>query len=211
MRFLVPIGLLLLAGCSPAPVSEVKHAPAPKTEVGTMVELADLSVSLPEGWKVANFGNAQWKAAFADIAKTNEAVKAMMPMLDQAAKSGFIKLVAFDLASTGSGFANNINIIVTSDQGAPFAKIVAANEEQLRSMATKGHEPKVERKELSNGPWAILDSQVPTGPNGKDIAIKTCLALSNSKVYTITFSALPGKENSVFSRVEPLLGSVKFK
>ncbi len=216
MRFLVSLPLLVLAGCAASPVRETKSpaSKVPKTLTlaeGELVSLADLEITLPSNWKVADFSNSEWKSKMAKLAKGNATVSGMMSMMEEASRSGFIKLVAFDLATAGSGFANNINVIVTPGQGLPFAKLVAANDEQLRTIATKGHEPKLERKMLTNGQWAILSSHVPTGPNGKDIAIKTCLALHSDKAYTITFSTLPGKEDQTFGLVEPVLGSVKFK
>lgn len=182
-----------------------------KPAEGKSVSLADLELILPPNWKVADFSDAEWKPKMGELAKGNATVASMMSVMEEASKSGFIKLVAFDLETSGSGFADNINVIVTPGQGLPFAKLVAANDEQLRTIATKGHEPKLERKELSNGQWAILSSHVPTGPNGKDIAIKTCLALFHDKAYTITFSTLPGKASKAFDMVEPVLESVKFK
>ena len=213
---MVSLPLLVLAGCAASPVTESKTPAStmPKTlkpAEGQSVSLADLELTLPSSWKIADFSNSEWKAKMAELAKGNATVASMMSMMEEASRSGFIKLVAFDLATAGSGFADNINVIVTPGQGLPFAKLVAANDEQLRTIATKGHEPKLERKMLANGQWAILSSHLPTGPNGKDIAIKTCLALHSDKAYTITFSTLPGKEDQAASLVEPVLDSVKFK
>jgi hypothetical protein len=169
------------------------------TASGETFDLADFSITIPEGWAPFDMSSADLSAEIRKRADPAQ-VAMLTPILRQVSSQGLVKFMAFEKQSIASGFANTVNVIVQADpSNTAMDAIVALNVEQLKALGAQGI--RRERVTIGTNTFEAIRSVVPSlGSESRSMLLRC-----GQKVHTITFTAKAGQGDAFFRRAEALL------
>ncbi len=208
--------VLASSGC---PKSHDKIGDAPRTEKssssvegGTEVSTSGISFSLPAGWKTMDLTRQTFDESANKVFGSDPKYAAMKQQASAMAKQGLIKLLAFETATMGSGFATNCNVVIQNQPaGITLEQIADASVQQMKQLVAPGTEPKLEYVTLKVGKAAFIRSEIkspnPAVPTYVSLAY---LVMKGSKMCVITFSASGDRESQLRPVAEQSMNTFQF-
>ena len=217
------LGLLIIVGCgtsSGGPKNEASDAKqaitstksqeeSAPTPTSRKLDLADFSLELPVGWNTYDLTSddldAQLKASGSD-----EFIAQIKPQIDAAKRSGIIKVVAFDLATAGRGFATNFSVaVMPAAKGITVEKMIEGNQREVKKMPTLIGEPAVGEVRSATVPMQYLFWVFDNG--GTRMASKTLFAVKGGKQYTFSTVFLGDESANLMPVIDQIASSIRLK
>src|SRR5438270_2325124 len=183
--------------------SHDKIGDAPRTESasssvagGTEISTSGIALSLPPGWKAMDLTRQTFDQAADKVFGSDPKYAAMRQQTSAMAKQGMIKLIAFESATMGSGFATNCNVVIQNQPAqVTLEQIADASVQQLKQLVAAGTEPKLEYVTLKAGKAAIIRSEVKSpNPSVPTYVSFGYLVMKGSNMCVVTFSAASSEE-----------------
>lgn len=173
------------------------------------LDLADFSLELPVGWNAYDLTSddldAQLKASGSD-----EFIAQIKPQIDAAKRSGIIKVVAFDLATAGRGFATNFSVaVMPAAKGITVEKMIEGNQREVKKMPTLIGEPAVGEVRSATVPMQYLFWVFDNG--GTRMASKTLFAVKGGKQYTFSTVFLGDESANLMPVIDQIASSIRLK
>ena len=168
---LMCFAFILLVGVIGCNREHDKIVNAPRTESAssvagwTDVSTSGIALRFPNDWKLIDLTRENFEQSEDKVFGSDPKFAETRSQVSAAAQQGLIKLMAFDTATLGSGFATNCAVGILDTSGQETLEQVA--DETLREIApvvTNGTQPKLEYVSLKSGRFALIRSEI-TSPN----------------------------------------------
>ena len=188
LGLLVALSFLALSGCHKNDPASVAVAKPTERTVGSGKELtaAGVSLTFPKDWVTVDLTNGQFDKMREAMSKGPNG-PAMVKALDAVARSGMIKMYAFDPEHSKPGFLNNANLTVVSAGNATLDQALDQSKQQIATFGAQGTTSKVT---LPNGEFGKLEAHL-KAPSGAEITTLGYLKIDGGKMYVVTFTCPP--------------------
>lgn len=219
----------LAAGCGPKPESapadsssDSKESARKETqkpsgessalkEGWTEVKASGFQVNVPPKWKAIDLTSSDLSAMIDAASKENEGVRMSASQFKTLAAQGMVKLMVFGEVDPAGPFAENMNVVVTdAPPSITSDMMVEGYKAQMKSMAVPGTDPSGAAYSLPAGEGAKLKTEISmSSGNAKSVSSLAYMVAKGGKLYTITFSSLPGRAAEIEKLADEVMQTLR--
>jgi len=210
--FILLVGLI---GCNRehdtivnAPRTESASSVAGWTDVST----SGIALRFPTDWKLIDLTREDFEQGLDNVFGSDPKFAEARSQAGAAAQQGMMKLLAFETATLGSGFATNGNVVIVDEPGQETLEQVAeANLGEIAPLVTNGTQPKLEYVSLQSGRSALIRSEItPPNPSVPVLVSLVYLDVKGSKVVAVTFTAPRTDETHIRTIADQVMDAFRF-
>ena len=202
---LLAVSCIVFSGCKS---DTVKISNAEQAQKGTRVSTRDFTMDLPNGWKVFDLTQKDFKKAMEAAKAGDPKNERLYNTVTSLASSNMIKMCAFDMSTISSGFADNINVVALP--GTPtITELRAQSVQQLTSVYSDVKDRGV-IKTPNCEVVKITFNQKQAQPIG-DLYCVSLSTLGAKQIFTITITVKKANEAKLPAIEKAILASFKAK
>ena len=195
-RAMIGLALCLLVGFTGCSQEHDRVGDAPRTETASSiagwkgVSTSGIALQFPADWKLDDLSRDRYEQGADKVYGNDPKFAGIRSQASAAAKQGVIKLIAFETATVGTGFATNCSVGILDAPGQETLEQAAqATVSQLAPIVTQGTQPKLQYVTLKSGRSALIRSEIKS-PNPAIPALVSLAYLirKDSKLVVVTFT-----------------------
>lgn len=227
LRYLICLAFslaLVAAGCgdkkgetdtTPSSASKeatpAENGPPPLKDGWKEIKAAGFQLAVPDDWTPVDLTAENIDKMIDEAAKANEGVRMQAAQFKQLATNGMVKLMVFGQVDPTGPFAENLNVVVTDSPTTPTAdQLAEAYKSQITPMATAGTTPSGGPNKLPVADGVKMKSDLALGSGGtKSVASLAFMFAKGGKMYTVTFSSLPGRAAEIEKLADEIMQSFR--
>ena len=171
------------------------------------------ALALPPDWRQFDMNPKTFEAKIQETLKQNPQLGPMVGNLRQQLTAG-VKFFGFDMATAGTGFATNVNVMrAPLPPGTTLDTAVADTVRQLESLATVTKPVAHERLKMATGDRERIHCKMTMkSPTGQNFALTTTqyITLRGSDGYVVTLTTLLNEDAKYAPTFEKIGRSFRF-
>ncbi len=175
------------------------------------VKSAGFSLHVPSDWTPLDLTASNLEAIIDEAAKANEGVKMQAAQFKQIAASGMVKLMVYGTVDPAGPFAENLNVVVMPAPQVPTSdQMVEEYKKQITPMAVPGSSQTGGPHKIPAGEAVKMRSELAMA-SGKatSVASLAYMVPTGGKMYTVTFSCLPGRAAEMEKLADEVMQTLK--
>jgi len=192
------------------------NTPAPAPSAGPKdgwkeVKSAGFSLHVPNDWTPVDLTSANLDAIIDEASKQNEGAKMAAAQFKQIAAAGMVKLMIYGKVDPAGPFAENMNVVVMPANAVPTAdQMVEAYKAQIKPLSAPGTDQTGGPHSMPAGDGVKMHSELAMASgNAKSVASLAYMLPKDGKMFTITFSSLPGRAADMEKLADEIMQSFK--